>query len=347
MYTICVFLCYNAIENIGDNMLKIILDTNLFRHRELQGLEDYTFSALFEKINELIKKGIIQDVQLCMNETALFEYVKQMANDYQTMVVDAYTKAYKIMKDSLPVLKVDFRSKKDFAEEYYIGLLNRLEDLKIEIIKTLPRRQEGGMILEDVMLKTINNQPPFDKEHNKNLKDAFISETNNSESKRDGVNTYVYITNNYKDFESNKVKTDLYYIVGINPVHQETSDRLIYVMKTIMDFGSHVDEEVFCKELAYCKFVRDDIKLFLEMQIIEGQFYNNIPQIKKCDDVHYQIEYEKLDDCLIDIKFIIIDGENEHCCGIVYDYSKAIIEIREKYIRYTDDNEEEVYFNEF
>ena len=48
------FLCYNECENLGEIMLKLILDTNLFRHRELQGLEDYTLSSLFEKINILI-----------------------------------------------------------------------------------------------------------------------------------------------------------------------------------------------------------------------------------------------------------------------------------------------------
>ena len=107
-------------------MLKLILDTNLFRHRELQGLEDYTLSSLFEKINILISNANIQDVQLCMNQTAFLEYVKQMENDYQKLVVEAYSKAYQIMKDSMPVLKLNFRDKKDFSEEYANGLLARL-----------------------------------------------------------------------------------------------------------------------------------------------------------------------------------------------------------------------------
>lgn len=328
-------------------MLKLILDTNLFRHRELKGLEYYTFSSLFEKINLLITNANIQDVQLCMNQTAFLEYVKQMENDYQKLVVEAYSKAYQIMKDSMPVLKLDFRDKRDFSEEYANGLLDRLKALNVELIKTIPQEQDDGMIIRDVVIKTIDNEPPFDKAHNKNLKDAFISETNNSEAKRNGSDTYLYITNNYKDFQNNKVKTDHYYIVGINPEFKETSDRLVSILKILMDFGCYIDENLFCSEFAYSKFVRDDITSFLEIQIIEGQFYENVPQVKKCDDIHYQIEYEQLEKSLIDVKFTIIDGEKEHQCGIIYDYSQPEIKINEKYIRYSDDNDEEVYFNEF
>ena len=328
-------------------MLKLILDTNLFRHRELQGLEDYTLSSLFEKIDILIANANIQDVQLCMNQTAFLEYVKQIENDYQKLVVEAYSKAYQIMKDSMPVLKLDFRDKKDFSEEYANGLLARLKSLNVDLIKTIPQKQDDGMLIRDVVIKTIDNEPPFDKDHNKNLKDAFISETNNSEAKRNGADTYLYITNNYKDFQNNKVKTDQYYIVGINPEFKETSDRLVSVLKNLMDFGCYVDENVFCSEFIYSKFVRDDITSFLEIQIIEGQFYENIPQIKKCDDVHYLLEYENLENSLIDVKFVILDGEKEHNCGIIYDYSQTEITIKEKYIRYSDDSDEEVYFNEF
>lgn len=328
-------------------MLKLILDTNLFRRRELPGLENYSLSSLFEKINDMITNGIIKDTQLCMNETAFLEYVKQMENDYQKLVIEGYTKAFNIIKDSLPVIKINFRSKDDFFEEYSFGLLNSLLEKNIEFINTIPQKQIGGMVLADVLHKAIHNQAPFDKEHNKNIKDAFISETNNSEAKRNGENTYLYVTNNYKDFENNMVKENFYYIVGIDPNHQETSDRLVSIMKIIMNFGSYVDEDSFCKELSYCKFVRDEITNFLELHIIEGQFYNDIPTIKKCDEEHYEITYELLENSCVEIKFIICEGENEHNCGITYDYSSKEILIKNKYITYLDDNNEEVYFDEF
>lgn len=328
-------------------MLKLILDTNLFRNRQLPGLETYTLSSLFEKINDLIAKRLIQDVQLCMNETAFLEYVKQMSNDYQELVVNGYTKAFNIIKDSLPVINLSFRSKEDFFEEYCIGLSNRLKDLNVEFIKTIPDKQIGGMLIEDVLHKTIHNQAPFDKDHNKNLKDAFISESNNSEAKRDNENSYLYITNNFRDFQNNTVKEDFYYIVGINPDFKETSDRLVSIMKIIMNFGYYVDEESFCMELTHCKFVREEITNFLELKIIDGQFYNDVPIIKKCDENHYELTYEILENSCVEVKFIIIDKETEHLCGIIYDYSNKEIIIKRKYINYLDDNNEEVCFDEF
>ena len=49
----------------------------------------------------------------------------------------------------------------------------------------------------------------------------------------------------------------------------------------------------------------------------------------------------------MDISFIVMIGDEEHSCGIVYDINSTKINIKERYIRYNDENGEEVYFNEF
>lgn len=325
-------------------MLKIILDTNLFR-TELKGLETYSFSSLFEKLISYIKNSKINDVQLCMTETSLKEFTKQMADDYQKFVVDAYSKAYSIIRDSLPIIRLSFRSKDDFMDEFYNGMMERLNNDGIEIIETLPINQIGGMKMTDVLVKTIRDIAPFDKVHNHNLKDAFISETINSKAKDNNLNDYLFITCNKKDFIQNTAISRNYKVGYIE--ENDSKDKLLLIMKILKNFGVHIDEETFYRDFLYSHKVREDIKRFLEISIIENQFYDNVPEIKKHDDGHYELNYEVDYENNIEIKFIIVDGENEHGAGIIYNLNKDEFPMTTKYIYYSDDNGEEVYYNEF
>ena len=233
-------------------MLKIILDTNLFR-TNLKGLENYAFSSLYEKLIKYINDGKIQDVELCMTEVALKEYAMQIAEEYQVKVVNAYTEAYNIMKDSLPVIKIDFRNKNDFAEEFYVGLVDRLKELKIKIIDTLPVQQIGGMKMSNVIDKTIKGIPPFDKGHNHNLKDAFISETINSEAQDNLVQEYLFITCNIKDFKNNTAIVPNFKMDFI--VENNSKDKLFLIMNILKNNGVYVREECYYEEFLYSSIV--------------------------------------------------------------------------------------------
>lgn len=325
-------------------MLKLILDTNLFR-TELKGLEKYEFSSLYEKIIECVNNNKFRDVSLCMPETAIKEYVKQIADQYQTKVVDAYTTAFNIMKDSIPVFEIKFRNKDDFMDEYLVGILERLNHENIEIIDTLPTKQIGGMKIADVLNKTIKDIPPFDKNHNRNLKDAFISETVNSQAYRQNEHQYLLITCNAKDFKDNIDVANNY---KMEFLQTNANDKILSIIYMLKKYGANVEESLFFKEILYSKKVEEDIKNFLEINIIEGQYYKDfIPEIEKCDDVHYLLDYEIDEDkTAIDIKFTIVAGETKHLAGIIYSLNENDFTILKKYLYYTDDSGEEV-LNEF
>lgn len=214
-------------------MLKLILDTNLFR-TDLKGLEKYEFSSLYEKIIEYIENNKFQDVSLCMPETAIKEYVKQIAEQYQEKVVDAYTTAFNIMKDSLPVIAIKFRDKYDFMNEYLVGMLNRLKQSNVEIIDTLPTEQLGGMKMVDVLDKTIKDIAPFDKKHNHNLKDAFISETVNSKAIEDDEHEYLLVTCNAKDFKYN---VDIAKNYKMEFLETNANDKILSIINIIRKHG--------------------------------------------------------------------------------------------------------------
>ncbi len=326
-------------------MLKIILDTNLFR-TSLKGLEKYQFSSLYEDLIKYVNESKIKDATLCMTETAIREFAKQMAEDYQNNVVDAYTKAFNIIKDSLPVLEIKFRDKYDFMDEFLNGMLERLHKLNIEVIDTLPTKQEGGMKMEEVLNKTIKDIAPFDKKHNVSLKDAFISESVNSKAEDNKYHNYLFITCNAKDFRENTVRANNYYIEFLE---NNSKDKMLTLMSVFNKYGAYVDEESFYKEFLYSDKVKEDVKNFLEINIIEGQYFDdNIPEIKKCDDGHYALAYEINEEkTAIEIKFTIIAGESEHAGGIEYSLVKDQFPITKKYIYYTDESGEEVCIDEF
>ncbi len=326
-------------------MLKIILDTNLFR-TNLKGLEKYEFSSLYEDLIKYVNESKIKDAALCMTETSIKEFAKQMAEDYQKNVVDGYTKAFNIMKDSLPVFEIKFRDKYDFMDEFLNGMLERLESLNVEIIDTLPTKQEGGMKMTEVLNKTIKDIAPFDKNHNRNLKDAFISESVNSKAQDNRYHNYLFITCNAKDFRENTVRTNNYYMEFLD---NNSKDKMMALLNVFNKHGAYVDEETFYKEFLYSDKVREGVKNFLEINIIEGQYYDeNIPEIKKCDDSHYALTYEVNEEkTAIEIKFTIIAGESEYAGGLEYSLVKDQFPLIRKYIYYTDESGEEVCVDEF
>jgi hypothetical protein len=200
------------------------------------------------------------------------------------------------------------------------------------------------MKMEDVLDKTIKDIAPFDKIHNHNLKDAFISETINSNAKDNDEHEFLFITCNAKDFKHN---TDISKNYQIEFIENNNKDKILSIFRILDKHGAHVDDETFYNEFLYSNRVRNDIKEFLEINIIEGQFYKEVPEIKKRDENHYLLKYEITEDHNIEIKFIIIDGENEHDAGVVYDLSKDTFPIINKYIFCIDDSNEEVYYDEF
>ena len=92
-------------------MLKLILDTNLFRNSRLESLEDYKFSIYFERIFKLIEQQKIQDVNLVINEMTLLEYIQQVGNWYQNEIVDKYEMIFNAIKNSYPAQKMYFQTK--------------------------------------------------------------------------------------------------------------------------------------------------------------------------------------------------------------------------------------------
>lgn len=102
-------------------------------------------------------------------------------------------------------------------------------------------------------------------------------------------------------------------------------------------------------QFLYSKRVKEDIKNFLEINIIEGQFYgDSIPEIEKKDDCHYLLHYEvDAGKTVIDIKFNIVAGETKHLAGIIYSLNEKEYPMLKKYVYYTDEAGEEVYFDEF
>ena len=106
------------IMQVGIFMLKIIFDTNIFRKTELDSLEDYRLSSCFEKIVYYVRKAKIQDVNICMNEMALLEYVEQKKIEYENLVYE-YKRIVKKFENYYPIQKMYFRESKDFEEEFY------------------------------------------------------------------------------------------------------------------------------------------------------------------------------------------------------------------------------------
>ena len=110
-------------------MLKLILDTNLFRNSRMESLEDYRFSSYFEKIFQLIEQQKIQDVNLVINEMALLEYIEQVGNWYQDEIVNKYEKIFNAIKNSYPAQKMYFQTKENFIEDYKFGVFENLKSV--------------------------------------------------------------------------------------------------------------------------------------------------------------------------------------------------------------------------
>ena len=138
-------------------MLKLILDTNLFRNSRMESLEDYRFSSYFERIFQLIEQQKIQDVNLVINEMALLEYIEQVGNWYQDEIVDKYEKIFNAIKNSYPAQKMYFQTKENFIEDYKFGMFENLKSRNINIIQTIPSSQNGGVSITTVIEKTIKN----------------------------------------------------------------------------------------------------------------------------------------------------------------------------------------------
>jgi len=323
-------------------MLKLIFDTNIFRNSEPECLEDYKLSSRFEKILSLINKYKIQDVQLCMNEVALLEYIEQIGNWYQTKIVDEYERIFNAIKYSYPAQKMYFQSKNDFVDDYKFGIVNYLQKNNINIVNIIPSMQDGGICIADVVEKTIKNIAPFDKIHNRDLKDAFISESNNSNAKNAKNNLYVFITENKDDYKDNKLSLVQNYKIEF--VNQKES--MIEIFKIIKNNGSYIDDEVYYREYINIERFHLDIKSFFEESIIGGDFYLDDPILKKYDDKHYYVDYEISEEGYLILKFFIMNGQTDNQCGIVYDISNKKPQIIKKYINYIEDSEE-IYYDEF
>lgn len=284
-------------------MLKLILDTNLFRRKELNHLEDYKFSNLFEKLYKLISNQDIQDVNICIDEMALLEYIEQIGNWYENDIVKRYDKIFDAVHDRYPMQKMYFDSRNDFIETYKYEILNNLKSRGISIIQTVPELQEGGVSIVKVIEKTIRDIPPFDKKHNKDLKDAFISETINTSAENDKDNLYIFITLNKDDFKDNVIEIANYKIEFIYP-----KDELFQIFDIIKKYGSSVSDLMYYKELLKKERFDSDIKHFVENHILNEEYYDSVPVVKKDGDFYYK-EYEILDDNMMKLYFYLITDE--------------------------------------
>lgn len=322
-------------------MLKLILDTNLFKRKTLNHLEDYEFSHLFETIYQLINNQKIKDVELCIDQMALFEYIEQIGKWYENDIVKNYNIVFNAIHNVYPTQKMYFVPKNNFMETYSYELLENLGQRALKIIETIPKSQDGGVSISNVIEKTIKNIPPFDKFHNKDLKDVFISETINTAAEADQENFYIFITLNKDDFKDNVIEISNYKIEFIYP-----SEELIQIFDIIKKYGSHVDDEIYYNEMLKKDRFDKDIKQFVEDHILNEDYYEHVPVIKKHGE-HFEKTYEILDCNILKIYFYLLDDQIRHECGIEYDFSNKKPKIISKFINYTDENNEEVYFDEF
>ena len=322
-------------------MLKLILDTNLFRNSRLESLEDYKFSSYFERLFKLIEQQKIQDVNLVINEMALLEYIQQGGTWYQEEIVDKYEMIFNAIKNSYPAQKMYFQTKEDFIEDYKFGMYESLKSRNINIVQTIPFSQKGGVSIASVIEKTIKNVAPFDKKHNKDLKDAIISETINTEAKENKIDTFVFITENEDDFKDNELLVENYKIEFV-----KQNNPLIQVFDIIKMYGSQVNDEVYYRELLKKDRFSSDIKNFIEHTILNSEYFDFVPYAKKYNEKTYYINYSLLENEKLNVKFYLLDeDEQEYECGIIYDLSCKKPKILDKYITILRDSEE-VIINE-
>ena len=321
-------------------MLKIILDTNLFKRKSLNSLEDYQLSNNFEILYDLISEGKIQDTEICVDQVALLEYIEQVGNWYVKNIVNDYDRIFKAIQNSYPAQKLYFKSKETFMEEYKYELLGSLKSRNIKIIEAIPTFQEGGVSIVKVIEKAIKDIPPFDKKHNKDLKDALISESVNTKANTDQGSMYVFITVNKDDFKDNIIEINNY---KIECIHEK--DPIIQIFDIINSYGSKVNDEEYYSELIRKERFNEDIKTFLESKILEGNYYDDVPVIK-IQEKGYMKGYDIIDNRLR-VKFYLLEGDTEHECGIEYDISTARYRILRRYINCLNDINEEICIDEF
>lgn len=317
-------------------MLYLSFDTNLFRKAELDTLDDYRLSSLSEKIICLINKNKIKDTVFCITQTASEEYLKQIGKWYKQEIVQPFEKITDIIKSQYPVTKFQFRNEADFLDEYSNAFYKELQEKNISIVKTVPDVQSGGIIMIDLFDKTINQEAPFDKSNNRNLKDAMVSESLNSDAKRNTENSYLLLTTNYKDFENNKTIKNF----EISQISNSDKDKLLTILNIINKNGYTVDRDILNKEFLYCKKVKEDITNFFEEKINCADYYINTPTIKKIND-KYKLSYEEDENEFI-VKFKVLDDDVEFECGIAYDIytifnNNLKNKIKRKYITYLVD----------
>ncbi len=315
-------------------VLYLFFDTNLFKRKELKSLDDYDFSSVAEKIIKYVNTSKIKDVVFCVDQTAFFEYVKQIEKWYKEEVVERFAYISSIIKKDYPLTTFVFRNEKDFADEYCNGLMESLKQKNIKLIKTIPDSQTNGMRIRDVFEKTINQVIPFDKKRNKNIKDAFISETINSEAKRDGLNDYMLITTNYNDFKDNST----YKNFKIESVKNDNKDKVLDILNIIKQSGYNVLEDVIADEFLYSNKVVEDIKNMIEKSVSMPDYYKEVPIIKKKDD-KIVLKYEN-DEGFHNVKFILIDEDVEYECLISYKFINRQIKLKNRYITYSDESGE-------
>lgn len=322
-------------------MLKIILDTNLFKRKCLNSLEDYELSNNFEILYDLISKGKIQDTEICVDQVALLEYIEQVGNWYVKNIVNDYDRIFKAIQKSYPAQKLYFKSKETFIEEYKYELLESLKSRNIKVIEAIPTFQEGGVSIVKVIEKAIKGIPPFDKKHNKDLKDALISESVNTKANTDPESMYVFITVNGDDFKDNVIEVSNY---KIECIHEK--DPIIQIFDIINLNGAKVNDEVYYSELIRKERFNEDIKTFLESKILEGNYYDDVPIIKT-QETGYMKGYDIIESNRLRVKFYLLEGDVEYECGIEYDISTARYRILRKYINCLNDVNEEVCIDEF
>lgn len=315
-------------------MLKMIVDTCLFRRKELHSLEDYELSFTFEKILNLVKAHKIHDTKLCMNETAFFEYIEQIKLWYQEEIFEKYYKLFDILKDSYPLQDLYLRNSVDFIDEYSHALVDRLNKEGVEFVKTIPNVQDGGMSVTDVIDKAINDISPFNKKNNQNLKDAFISETNNSNAKSHLKDTYVFFTENRKDYETVDKKNTNYIIEFV----KLSSSQMFYILQKINLIGYPIDQYIIYKEFACSKKVQDDIKKTFENHVNSENYYLDNPHVKKDVNGKYFVDFTLVNNELT-VRYFIVDGQVDYECSLIYDISMEHPKVRVRSISYMDNGE--------
>lgn len=327
------------IMQVGIFMLKIIFDTNIFRKTELDSLEDYRLSSCFEKIVYYVRKAKIQDVNICMNEMALLEYVEQKKIEYENLVYE-YKRIVKKFENYYPIQKMYFRESKDFEEEFKQGLLEYLFINNVHIINTIPKFQSDGVKVVDIVEKTIEQVKPFSKNQNNDIKDAIISETVYSCAKEHPEETYLLITDNKRDFIENEILINNYKIDFI------CNNRSLYeILSLLKKYGAYVSNDIIDENFAYDDRVQKDIKYFIENQILTKDYYDTDVVAKKHNSFYY-VEHQRGGDDLI-INFYLISVDSEFQCGIIYDANLPKRKIKNKFITFLTIEGEEVYYDQF